>query len=139
MVTFARLGVLAAAALLGACSTQTLFQSNFNSTAPGTPPSPVQPVGSVAVFGPAGTVVVVGPPAGASENWVRIGRPNNQQDIAGMIGTLSQLAPPGHFTFSAAMFMPSGTSNVATIEFDSAIRKIPASSTSISCRTTPCG
>lgn len=119
------LGVLSAAALLGACSTETLFRSDFNSTQAGTPPSPVQPVGSVAVFGPAGSVVVVGPPAGGPDNWVRIGRPNNQQDIAGMIGTLSRLAPPGHFTFSASLYMPSGATNVATVEFDSAYPQNP--------------
>ena len=112
-----RLIGLAPLALLASCATETLFGSNFNTTAIGAAPAAVQAVGTATTFGPPGSVIVVGPPAGSSDQWLRVGRSDNGQPVAGMQGTLAALRAPGHFTFSTVLYMPAG-SGLATIEFD---------------------
>ena len=49
-------------ALLSACASQTLFQSNFDATPVGQPPAHMQQVGTANVSGPPGSVVVVASP-----------------------------------------------------------------------------
>lgn len=103
--------------LLAGCNSETLFETNFNATPPGQPPAAAQPVGTAGVFGPAGSVVVVGGANPTATSWVQIGRANNEAPVAGMRGNLSVLRGPGQYTFICAMFMPSG-SGLATIQFD---------------------
>jgi hypothetical protein len=108
------------AGLLAACSTNTLFQSNFNATPAGQPPAAVQTVGTAAAFGPPGSVTIVpSPVAGSADQWVRIGRADNNQPIAGMQGFLSSVLGAGKYNFLAAMYMPAG-SGLATISFEPA-------------------
>jgi hypothetical protein len=104
--------------LVAACNGQTLFQSNFDPTAPGEPPAVAQTVGTAHVFGPPGSVVVVAAPVQPpSDKWVRIARADNKAQIAGMQGALAQFAGAGSYTFSTYMFMPSGA-GLATIQFE---------------------
>jgi len=112
----ARSAPLAAFCLLAGCSTETLFQSNFNSSAVGATPAPVQAVGTASIFGPAGSVVIAAPMGTSTDNWLRIDRPAKSEDISGMQAELSQIRPPGQFTFLAAMYIPTG-SGLATIQF----------------------
>lgn len=114
-----RAGLFGTLGLLAACSTETLFRSNFDATPVGQPPAHVQQVGTANVFGPAGSVLVVSPPPGSSGNWVQIQRLNNQQDIAGMQGVLSQTRGPGQYNFLAAVYMPTGA-GLATFQFEPA-------------------
>ena len=62
------LGICLLPVLLAACAQQTLFQSNFNSTAAGQPPSHAQPVGTVNISGPPGSVIVVASPVQTEAN-----------------------------------------------------------------------
>jgi hypothetical protein len=114
----ARLGLAAGFVLpLMACSQETLFQSNFDATAIGSPPAAAQAVGTASVVGPAGSVTVVGPPAGTTGHWVQIGRTNPQQDITGLLGVLSAVRGPGRYHFLCSLFMPVGT-GYASIDFE---------------------
>ena len=51
---FRRLPFALALTVLAGCASETLFQSNFDSTAIGQPPAPVQATGTANVFGPPG-------------------------------------------------------------------------------------
>jgi hypothetical protein len=63
-------------ALVTGCPSRTLFQSSFNSQSVGGPPATNQAVGTGVVSGvPPGNVVIVGPVAGSSVNWVQVTRP----------------------------------------------------------------
>ncbi len=110
--------------LLAGCSSETLFQSNFDSTAVGQPPAQVQAIGTANVFGPDGSVVVAGAPGQTTGKWVQIGRANNQADIAGMQGVLSAVRGPGQYSFICAMFIPTG-SGLATLQFEPAVQPQP--------------
>ena len=101
---------------LTGCASETLFRSDFNPTPIGQPPAATQSVGTVAVDGPAGSVVVVNAPVAPSVKWVEISRPNGPA-VAGMQGKFSQFRGDGQYTFSATLFMPTG-SKVATIQFE---------------------
>jgi hypothetical protein len=104
--------------LTGCHPTETLFQSNFDSTAVGQPPSHVQQVGTANIFGPAGSVVVVAPPVTPSGKWVQISRPTGPA-VAGMQGNFSQFRGDGTYTFSTILYIPSSSSNgLATIQFE---------------------
>lgn len=102
--------------LLAGCASETLFQSNFDSTPVGQPPSHVQQVGTANIDGPAGSVVVVAPPVTPSGNWVRISRPNGPA-VAGLQGNFSQFRGDGTYTFSTILYIPS-RSGLATIQFE---------------------
>jgi hypothetical protein len=106
---------LMGASLLGGCSSQTIFQSNF-ATATNQPPSPAQQVGTARVFGDNGSVLVEASTA-TSGNWVQIGRATQQSGVAGMQGSFAQLAGDGTYTFSTVVYMPSGVGD-ASIQFE---------------------
>lgn len=108
---------LAALVLLAGCAQETLFQSNFNATPVGQPPAQAQQVGTANVFGPAGSVVVVGPPTVPSSKWVQISRAARLSEVAGMQGNFSQSRPTGTYTFSSFIYMPSN-SGLATVQFE---------------------
>jgi hypothetical protein len=103
--------------LLPGCATETLFRSNFDATAVGQPPSVSQAIGTANIDGPAGSVVVVGPPGGATGKWVQITRVNQQPSVSGWQGHFSQFKGAGRYNFSAALFMPTGA-GPATIQFE---------------------
>ena len=112
-------GLLAACLLLTGCG-ETLFQSNFDSTAANQPPSHTQQVGTANIFGEApSSVLVVQAPASPSGKWVQISRPNTQPPapVVGLQGNFSQFRADGVYTFTATLFMPSG-SGLATIQFE---------------------
>jgi hypothetical protein len=103
--------------LTAGCSGETLFQSGFDATPDNQPPSAAQPVGTAAVDGPAGSVVVVPPPATLSGKWVSIGRAAADSPVAGFQGNLIAARGDGSYTFSTTVFVPTG-SGVATIQFE---------------------
>ena len=111
--------ILAAGTLAG-CTSETLFQSNFNTTPIGSPPAATQAIGTASTFGPAGAVVIAGPIGSSTDQWLRVGRADGNAEIAGMQGFLSAMRPPGQFTLSAAVTVPSG-SGLGTIQFGSSI------------------
>jgi hypothetical protein len=105
-------------ALASGCASETLFQSQFNSNAVGAPPAHVQAVGTIDVSGAPGSVLVVDPPPGASEHWVRISRGGDAQaPITEMPCTFAKFEGDGTYSLLVAMFIPSG-SGLATVEFD---------------------
>jgi hypothetical protein len=111
-----RIVLLAALCLLTGCARETLFRSNFDPTPVGQPPATVQDVGTVSIDGPPGSVVVIAPPVSPSGKWVQISRPIGPA-VAALQGKFSQFRGDGVYTFSATMFMTSG-SGVATIQFE---------------------
>lgn len=120
-----RLPVAITLAMLAGC--QTLFQSNFDATAVGQPPAAVQATGTANVFGPSGSVVIVGAPGQTSGKWLQVSRASlsgNQAPIAGMQGVLSAVRGPGQYSFLCAMFMPRG-SGYATLQFEPAAQPQP--------------
>jgi hypothetical protein len=106
---------LAALLLLPGCAKETLFQSNFDPTPDDQPPAAAQKVGTAALHGPPGSVLVIAPPVTPSGKWVRISRPIPDSDIAGFQGNFSASRGDGKYTFSTTVFMPTG-SGVATIQ-----------------------
>jgi hypothetical protein len=113
-------GLLAAAGTLfalGGCGPETLFQSSFSSSAVGSPPSPTQQVGTVTFSGDPGSVLIVRPVPGSSENWVQISRAGKQSAISTLQGNLAKTYPDGTYGFLGAIFIPSG-SGLASVEFD---------------------
>ncbi|HSI61387.1 MAG TPA: hypothetical protein VLA16_27760 [Ideonella sp.] len=105
--------------LLTGCASQTLFQSSFNANVVGTPPATTQATGTVSIGGAPGSVVVVGPVPGTSENWVQISRSGEQAPISELLCKFSEVKGDGTYTLLAAMFIPSGA-GLATVEFDTA-------------------
>lgn len=116
MASWVRAAPLAALLLLTGCATETLFRSNFDPTPVGQPPATVQDVGTANIDGPPGSVIVIAPPVSPSGKWVQISRPNGPA-VAGFQGKFSQFRGESVYTFSATMFMASG-SGVATIQFE---------------------
>jgi hypothetical protein len=121
---------IALSTLLAGCASETLFQSSFNSNAIGSPPATTQAVGTARVVeGAPGSVVIVGPVPGSSENWVRVSRAsvaNNLAPITVLEGDFSRVGGEGTYGFLAALFIPSG-SGLATVEFDTSPSGSPAS------------
>jgi hypothetical protein len=111
-----RVAPCAALFLLTGCATETLFRSNFDPTQVGQPPAAVQDVGTANIDGPPGSVIVIAPPVLPSGKWVQIRRPDGPA-VAGLQGKFSEFRGDGVYTFSATMFMASG-SGVATIQFE---------------------
>ncbi|MCW5976862.1 MAG: hypothetical protein KIT09_02235 [Bryobacteraceae bacterium] len=108
---------LASALLLSGCARDTLFKSNFDSTAVNQPPAAAQEVGTARVHGGPGSVIVVDPPVAPSGKWLRIGRANADTPVAGFQGVFSEFRGDGDYTFSANLFMPTGA-GVATVQFE---------------------
>ncbi|MFZ1983674.1 MAG: hypothetical protein WAU91_04625 [Desulfatitalea sp.] len=105
---------------LTGCASTTLFKSDFDPGVIGQPPAHTQPVGTADV---SGSVVVIGPPVSPSGKWVAIRRaatPPDQSPSPLVIfqGNLVNSKGAGIYTFSTVLHMPSGTNNVATIQFD---------------------
>jgi hypothetical protein len=110
--------LLIAMMLLASCSSkETLFKSNFDSTPINQPPTHVQEVGTVNIHGPVGSVKVVEPPVTPSGKWVQVSRPNDPTVVAGMQCNFSDFRGDGNYTFSATLFIPTG-SGIATIQFE---------------------
>jgi len=110
---------LICAALLSACG-QTLFQSNFDATPIGQPPSHMQQVGTANVSGPPGSVVVIASPIQSGGRWVQVSRPNDPVNIVAFQGNFSQFAGDGSYTFDATLFIPPDPSGrtVASVQFE---------------------
>jgi hypothetical protein len=113
-------GSLVVLMLLTGCATKTLFESSFDPNVVGQPPSQAQAVGTANV---SGSVVVVGPPVVPSGKWVEMSRPITQPDqppspLAIFQGNFIQSQGAGTYYFSAFLYIPSGSSNIATIQFD---------------------
>ena len=108
----------------GSCNSPTLFQSNFDATAIGQPPSTTQAVGTASIDGPTGSVLVAAAPPNAqpSGKWLQINVANNSGQVASFQGKLTQQPGNGTYVFSTALFIPpagpQGQDNVATISFE---------------------
>jgi hypothetical protein len=109
-------------ALLSGCASETLFQSNFDATPVGQPPATAQQVGTGAIGGPSGTVVVVAPPVQPSGHWLQISRPEGN-DVSSFQGKLIGRPAQGTYTFTATMFMPS-KAQTATVQFEPASNSV---------------
>jgi hypothetical protein len=118
IATFSLVTILGLMTLTG-CAT-TVFKSNFDPGVVGQPPAHTQAVGTADV---AGNVVVAAPPVLPSGKWVAIRRAatppdQNPSPLAIFQGNLVSAKGAGTYTFTATLFMPPGTNNVATIQFD---------------------
>lgn len=100
---------------------KTLFSSNFDPTPDGDPPSTVQAVGTARVEGPPRSVIVIDPPFVHTNKWVRISRPTGPE-VASFVGVLTEVHGDGVYSFSTAMFMPTG-SGVASISFETTVQE----------------
>src|SRR6476646_9638466 len=87
--------LIAPCLLAAACSSETLFQSNFDSTPDNQPPAHAQAVGTANVDGPPGSVIVVPPPVTPSGKWIKISRAGAQAPVAGLQGNFSQFRGDG--------------------------------------------
>jgi hypothetical protein len=97
---------------------KTLFSSDFDPTPDGNPPSPIQAVGTARVEGPPRSVIVVDPPFPHTNKWVQItGLPPTSQQLASFVGVLTEVDGVGVYNFSAAIFVPTGSS-VCSISFE---------------------
>lgn len=104
-------------ALLSACASQTMFQSNFDPTPIGQPPAHAQQVGTANVDGPPGSVVVVASPVQTGGRWVQVARPNDPSTIVAFQGNFAQFSGDGSYTFDATLFVPTGHA-VASVQFE---------------------
>jgi hypothetical protein len=59
------------------------FRSNFDQTAINQPPASMQGVGTAAIAGPPGSVLVVAAPGGLNGKWLRLRRPNADSGFPG--------------------------------------------------------
>ncbi len=105
---------------LTGCASTTLFKSDFDPSAIGQPPAHAQPVGTADV---SGSIAVIGPPVSPSGKWVAVRRAATPPDqspspLAIFQGNLVSSQGVGTYTFSTVLYLPSGTNNVATIQFD---------------------
>ncbi len=105
------------AVLLAGCSSETLFQSNFDPTPIGQPPANAQQVGTANVGGDPGSVVVVAAPVAPSGKWVQVSRAGAQSAVSSMQGMFSQFRGDGVYTCSAILYIPS-RSGLATVQFE---------------------
>ena len=115
------LGFLVALTTAGSCNSPALFQSNFDATAVGQPPSPAQAAGTASVEG--SVVVVAAPPnAQPSGKWLQVKIVSGSRQVASFQGKLTQQPANGTYVFSTALFIPptgpQGEDNVATISFE---------------------
>jgi hypothetical protein len=117
-------GLLALLLTTGCNPQETLFESNFEANTVNQPPSPTQKVGTATSGGDTGSVLVVAAPSNASPptKWVRISRAptapgGNPASLAMFQGNMTKAPGNGKYTFSTEMYMPTGTNNVASIQF----------------------
>ncbi len=110
-------GTLAATiVLLAGCASDTLFESDFTTSAVGTAPTATQKVGTAQLDGPAGSVVV-GVVPNLPGKWVSITRADPNGPVVGFQGNFSAFKGNGQYNFVAHMFIPTGA-GVATIQFE---------------------
>jgi hypothetical protein len=100
--------------ILTGCAREKLFQSNFDNSPVGQPPTTAD-IGTVKT---AGDVAVIAAPVLPSGRWVQMNRPNADTSPASFQGNLVAVRGDGRYTFSATLFMPSSTQGVATIQFE---------------------
>jgi hypothetical protein len=106
----AALGILLS---LTGCGSATILQSSFDSSAVGSPPSPKQATGTVALGGAKDRVVIVSAPPKAKGRWAQISVPSN------LYCNFSQPnLQNGTYVLTAVLYIPSGGSLVPRVEFD---------------------
>jgi hypothetical protein len=103
-------------ALLSGCASETLFQSNFDATPINQPPAAAQAVGTGAIDGPPGSVIVIAPPVQPSGHWLQVSRPSGPA-VSGFQGKLVRMPGAGTYTLTATMFIPS-SAQTATVQFE---------------------
>jgi hypothetical protein len=81
-----------------------LFQSDFDPTPSGDPPSLTQAVGTALVEGLPRSVIVVAPPFPHAKKWLQVSRPDGP-DIASFVGVLTNVVSNGVCNFSAAVVL----------------------------------
>ncbi|GAA0537274.1 hypothetical protein FHS83_003427 [Rhizomicrobium palustre] len=104
--------------LLTGCSSETLFRSDFSPSTIGDPPAQTQPVGTLKVWGPGVTVVAAPPDASPSGKWVEITRTTSPTATPGIQGQFTRQAGDGIYTFSAVLYLPTGSNGPSTIQFE---------------------
>jgi hypothetical protein len=104
--------------LLASCETETLFKSDFDPTAVNQPPAPAQAVGTVNVGGLSDSVVVIASPVTTGGKWVKISRTADPTTITVMQCNLTKSAGAGLYNFSAIMFIPTGNTGPASLQFE---------------------
>lgn len=112
---------LAAVTTAGSCNnSETLFQSNFDTTGFDQPPSATQAVGTAEIAGASGSVLVAAAPPDAAPpaKWLRIFRPNDPSQISVFRGKLSRAPGNGTYVFSCALVIPDGNTGPASIQFE---------------------
>lgn len=108
---------LAAAAFgLAGCNNETLFKSNFDQGVVGQKPAAAQAVGTAALDGPAGAVLI-SQVAGQNGKWVKVTRGANQTSVSGFQGNVATFKGDGNYTFATTMFMPTGA-GTSTVQFE---------------------
>ena len=116
-----RLALLAVVSLallfLNACQSETRFRSNFDDTPVGNFPAAIQGVGSGAVDGPAGSVVIVTLPD-LPGHWARISRATSSSPVSGFQGTFDKVGGEGKYTFTTTLQIPAGT-GITTVSCES--------------------
>jgi len=105
--------------LLVSCKTETLFKSDFSATVDNQLPAHQQPVGTINASGLGGSVVVVPSPVVTGGKWVKISRIADPSTITVMQCDFNKQAGTGLYNFSAIMFIPSGNTGPASVQFES--------------------
>lgn len=107
-----------------------LFSSDFDPTPDNAPPSSVQAVGTAIVEGSPRSVIVVDPAFPHTNKWVQItGMPPDPKTgkLPSFWGLLTEVDGEGVYKFSAAVFVPGGSSvpasDVASISFATATQQ----------------
>src|SRR6185295_19083745 len=102
------------------CQSETLFKSNFDTTAFNQPPATTQAVGTASVSGVPGSVLVVQAPPNAAPpaKWLKIFRPNDPSQISIFRGQLKRQAGNGMYVFTATLVIPDGNTGPASIQFE---------------------
>ncbi len=106
---------VAAFAMLGGCSTVTVFSSNFNASTPGSAPNPTQTVGTVQS---SGDVTVIHGIGGSNENWVMLRRNPGQETALPTMNAFISPASTSNGSYSLLCAMNVGTMDgPATVSF----------------------
>lgn len=102
------------------CQSETLFKSNFDTTAFNQLPATTQAVGTASVAGVPGSVLVVQAPPNAAPpaKWLKIFRPNDPSQISIFRGQFKRQAGNGFYVFTATLFIPDGNTGPASIQFE---------------------
>jgi hypothetical protein len=96
-----------------------LFESNFDATTDGQPPSTTQEVGTAIIDPPRGSIVVVDPAFPHTNKWIQITgtKPSNgSSGIASFTGVLTAVQGDGTYVFTAVFVVPTA-SDVCSLSF----------------------